>query len=232
MSRCILVVEDDGPLGEMVRDNLALDGHEVELVRDGSAALARLERGGIDLVVLDIMLPVVDGFEVLRRLRDRGDDVPVLVLSAKARDADRIRGLELRADDYLTKPFHLRELLLRVHALFRRGAERPVEVDELTIGTCRIDLRAMRAITHDGATADLTASETRLLRLLAARPGQVVARAEIVRVLYGPATPSTTRTLDNLVLHLRKLVEIDPAHPRHLHTVRGVGVRLDLDPGA
>ncbi|MFO1050781.1 MAG: response regulator transcription factor [Planctomycetota bacterium] len=227
MSRSILVVEDEGPLGEMVRDNLALHGHEVELVRDGKAALDRLDRGGIDLVVLDVMLPRIDGFEVLRQLRARGDEVPVLILSAKSRDEDRIRGLELRADDYLTKPFHLRELLLRVDALLRRASVKPVEIDELVLGGCRIDLRAMRATTARGEQEELTATETRLLRLLAARPGQVVARAEIVRLLFGPATPSTTRTLDNLVLRLRKLLEADAAEPEHLHTVRGVGLRLD-----
>ncbi|MCC6782550.1 MAG: response regulator transcription factor [Planctomycetes bacterium] len=227
MSRRVLVVEDEGALGEMVRDNLALHGHDVELVRDGRAALERLALGGVDLVVLDIMLPQVDGFEVLRQLRARGDEVPVLVLSAKARDEDRIRGLELRADDYLTKPFHLRELLLRVDALLRRAVSRPGEIDELRLGEKRVDLRAMRVLGPDGASDELSATEARLLRLLAARPGEVVGRAELVRQLFGPATPLTSRTLDNLVLHLRKLVENDPANPRHLHTVRGVGWRLD-----
>ncbi|MBI5853342.1 MAG: response regulator transcription factor [Planctomycetes bacterium] len=227
MSRRLLVVEDEGPLGEMIRDNLQLHGHDVELVRDGRAAVDRLALGGIDLVVLDIMLPLLDGFEVLRQLRARGDEVPVLVLSAKARDEDRIRGLELRADDYLTKPFHLRELLLRVDALLRRAASRPGEIDALRLGDRTADLRAMRIVRDDGTSQELTATEARLLRLLAARAGEVVGRAELVRQLFGPATPMTSRTLDNLVLHLRKLVEPDPASPRFLHTVRGVGWRLD-----
>ena len=227
MSRRLLVVEDEGPLGEMIRDNLQLHGHDVELVRDGRAAVDRLALGGIDLVVLDIMLPLLDGFEVLRQLRARGDEVPVLVLSAKARDEDRIRGLELRADDYLTKPFHLRELLLRVDALLRRAATQPGEIDALRLGDRTADLRAMRIVRDDGTNQELTATEARLLRLLAARAGEVVGRAELVRQLFGPATPMTSRTLDNLVLHLRKLVEPDPASPRFLHTVRGVGWRLD-----
>lgn len=227
MSRRLLVVEDEGPLGEMIRDNLQLHGHDVELVRDGRAAVDRLALGGVDLVVLDIMLPLLDGFEVLRQLRARGDEVPVLVLSAKARDEDRIRGLELRADDYLTKPFHLRELLLRVDSLLRRAATRPGEIDSLRLGDRTADLRAMRIVRDDGTNQELTATEARLLRLLAARAGEVVGRAELVRQLFGPATPMTSRTLDNLVLHLRKLVEPDPSSPRFLHTVRGVGWRLD-----
>ncbi len=227
MSRRLLVVEDEGPLGEMIRDNLQLHGHDVELVRDGRAAVDRLALGGIDLVVLDIMLPLLDGFEVLRQLRARGDEVPVLVLSAKARDEDRIRGLELRADDYLTKPFHLRELLLRVDALLRRAATQPGEIDALRLGDRTADLRAMRIVRDDGTNQELTATEARLLRLLAARAGEVVGRAELVRQLFGPATPMTSRTLDNLVLHLRKLVEPDPASPRFLHTVRVVCWLLD-----
>lgn len=223
----ILLVEDDHTLRVALSDALRDEGHAVSVAHDGHEARATLRAERFDLVVLDIMLPQVDGFEVLRQLRARGDEVPVLVLSAKARDEDRIRGLELRADDYLTKPFHLRELLLRVDALLRRAVSRPGEIDELRLGEKRVDLRAMRVLGPGVESAELSATEARLLRLLAARPGEVVGRAELVRQLFGPATPLTSRTLDNLVLHLRKLVESDPANPRHLHTVRGVGWRLD-----
>ena len=121
MTKFCLVVEDESPLGEMIRDNLVADGLDADLVKDGAVALNRIQRGGLDLVVLDVMLPGMTGFEVLQEMRAQGDDTPVLILSARAADEDRIRGLELRADDYLTKPFVLRELLLRVRALLRRA---------------------------------------------------------------------------------------------------------------
>jgi DNA-binding response OmpR family regulator len=230
MTRWCLVVEDESPLGEMIVDNLVADGLGAELCRDGHAALGRLERGGVDLVVLDIMLPYVDGFEVLRRMRERGDDTPVLILSARQADSDRIRGLELKADDYLTKPFNLRELLLRVRALLRRVAPTPAGADTVTIGGCCIDFRAHDAVRPDGTHQRLSDSEIKLLRLLTFRPGEVVTRKEILDHVYGSSTIAATRTLDNLVLSLRRLLEEDSKNPRHLHTARGVGFRLTLAP--
>jgi DNA-binding response OmpR family regulator len=230
MTRWVLVVEDEAPLGQMICDNLMLDGHGAELVRDGNDALVRMQRGGVDLVILDIMLPGRDGLAVLSELRRRGDQTPVLILSARRQDADRIRGLELAADDYLGKPFHLRELLLRVGALLRRGPVVPSGSDLLDLAGAQIDFRSLRLRTSAGVEHALTATEARLLRLLAARPGAVVARREIVEHLFGPATPPTHRTLDNLVLNLRRHLEPEPSRPRHLHTVRGVGLRLTLEP--
>jgi len=226
MSRWVLVVEDEPALGEMLCDNLKVDGHHAELVTTGPAALTRMAAGGIDLVVLDIMLPGLDGFEVLRQLRARGDDTPVLVLSARSSDRDRIRGLELRADDYLTKPFHLRELLLRVDALLRRRPAAPPGADTLTFGGNTIDFRTMTAVTWRKEQVELNGTEVKLLRLLAANLGTVVARRTIVEHLFGSGAVSTVRTLDNLVLRLRRLFEPDAAEPRHLLTVRGVGLRL------
>ncbi len=230
MSRWILVAEDEGPLGEMLVDNLTVEGHHAELARTGTDALARMERGGIDLLLLDVMLPGLDGFEVLRRLRAAGDDTPVIILSARASDRDRIQGLELRADDYVTKPFHLRELLLRVDAQLRRRPPPAPGVEILEFGGNRVDFRAMAARTHDGEDVALTATETKLLKLLWAHAGTVVARRTMIEHLFGSRALPTVRTLDNLVLRLRKLFEPDPAAPRFLHTVRGVGVRFDLPP--
>lgn len=227
MSRWILVVEDEPALGEMLCDNLSVDGHHAELVTNGTAALARMAAGGIDLVILDVMLPGVDGFEVLRQLRARGDDTPVLVLSARSSDRDRIRGLELRADDYLTKPFHLRELLLRVDALLRRRPAAAPGTDTITFGGNTIDFRAMTAVTWREEQVELNATEVKLLRLLSANLGTVVARRTIVEHLFGSGAVATVRTLDNLVLRLRRLFEPDAAAPRHLLTVRGVGLRLE-----
>jgi DNA-binding response OmpR family regulator len=227
MSRWILVAEDEGPLGEMLCDNLTLESYHAELVRTGPDALARMQRGGIDLLVLDVMLPGCDGFEVLRQLRARGDDTPVLILSARSADRDRIKGLELLADDYLTKPFNLRELLLRVDALLRRRPAPAPGQDLLEFAGNRIDFRSMRARCADGTEHELTQTETRLLKLLAAHAGTVVSRKIVVEHLFGSTAPLTVRTLDNIVLRLRKLFEQDQSAPRHLQTIRGLGLRFD-----
>lgn len=227
MSRWILVAEDEGPLGEMLCDNLTLESYHAELVRTGPDALARMQRGGIDLLVLDVMLPGCDGFEVLRQLRERSDDTPVLILSARSADRDRIKGLELLADDYLTKPFNLRELLLRVDALLRRRPAPAPGQDLLEFAGNRIDFRSMRAQSADGNEHELTQTETRLLKLLAAHAGTVVSRKIVVEHLFGSTAPLTVRTLDNIVLRLRKLFEQDQSAPRHIQTVRGLGLRFD-----
>ena len=227
MSRWILIAEDERQLGEMLCDNLSHESYHAEHVLTGPHALERMAKGGIDLLILDIMLPGKDGFQVLEELRGRGDLTPVLVLSARADDQDRIRGLELKADDYLTKPFNLRELLLRVEALLRRRPAPAAGDDTLRFGGNEVDFRGMQASCHNGETATLTATETKLLKLLAGHMSTVVSRRVVVEHLFGSAAPRTVRTLDNVVLHLRKLFEKDPGNPRHLHTVRGVGFRFD-----
>ncbi|MBL8748914.1 MAG: response regulator transcription factor [Planctomycetes bacterium] len=227
MSRWILVAEDERALGEMLCDNLAVETYHAEHVLTGPKALERMAQGGIDLLILDVMLPGCDGFEVLRQLRARGDQTPVLVLSARSSDRDRIRGLELHADDYLTKPFNLRELLLRVDALLRRRPPPTVGADVLQFGGNEVDFRSMQAKCRDGGTVALTATETKLLRLLAAHAGTVVLRKTVIEHLFGSTAPRTVRTLDNVVLRLRKLFEVDPGAPRHLITVRGLGLRFD-----
>ena len=227
MSRWILVAEDERALGEMLCDNLAVESYHAEHVLTGPKTLERMARGGIDLLILDVMLPGCDGFEVLRQLRERGDQTPVLILSARSADRDRIRGLELHADDYLTKPFNLRELLLRVDALLRRRPPPAVGTDQLSFGGNQVDFRAMRARCRNGEEVALTATETKLLKLLAAHSGTVVSRKVVVEHLFGSTAQRTVRTLDNVVLRLRKLFEADPAEPRHLHTVRGLGLRFD-----
>lgn len=227
MSRWILVAEDERQLGEMLCDNLSHEAYHAEHVLTGPRALERMQKGGIDLLILDVMLPGKDGFEVLQELRARGDKTPVLILSARADDQDRIRGLELQADDYLTKPFNLRELLLRVDALLRRQPAPAAGDDTLEFGGNRIDFRAMTANCYDGSTHKLTATETKLLKLLAGHASTVVSRRTVVETLFGASAPRTVRTLDNVVLHLRKMFEKDPGDPRHLYTVRGVGFRLE-----
>ncbi len=226
MTRWCLVVEDESPLGEMICDNLQVEGYGVELVRDGEAAAERIARGGLDLIVLDVMMPKRDGFSVLEEMRARGDQTPVLILSARASDEDRIRGLELRADDYLTKPFHLRELLLRVSGLMRRAAPAEESTEVLEFGGNRIDFRSHTATNWRREELKLSESELKLLRILSGQPGIAVPRREVVDLLYGPMTPVTTRTLDNVVAALRRYFEPDTHKPQFLHTVRGVGWRF------
>jgi two-component system alkaline phosphatase synthesis response regulator PhoP len=226
MTSWCLVVEDEPALGEMIRDNLLLEGHGAELVADGEAALARIRRGGVDLVVLDVMLPRRDGFSILSEIRKDGNDVPVLVVSARSRDADRILGLELEADDYLGKPFHLKELLLRVNALLRRARAPRRTADVLTIDGNRIDFRALELRTSRGTVETLTDREAKLLKALALRDGEVVTRRELVAMLFGSDSAPTTRTLDNLIVNLRRMLGDDPRSPRLLHTLRGIGYRM------
>lgn len=227
MSRWILVADDERQLGEMLCDNLSAESYHAEHVFTGPRALERMQKGGIDLLILDIMLPGKDGFQVLQELRARGDITPVLVLSARSADQDRIRGLELQADDYLTKPFNLRELMLRVDALLRRRPAPAAGDDTLRFGGNEIDFRAMQVTCFNGQVEALTATETKLLKLLAGHASTVVSRRVVVEHLFGSAAQRTVRTLDNVVLHLRKLLEKDPASPRHLQTVRGVGFRFE-----
>lgn len=218
-------------MGEMLADNLQSDGWVAELVRDGLTAIERLERGGVDVVVLDVMLPGCSGFDVLSQMRTRGDQTPVLILSARSDDQDRIRGLELKADDYLTKPFNLQELLLRVRGLLRRSAPTPVGTDTFATPHCTVDFRSHEATRKDGSVRRLTESEIKLLRLLSGRPGEVVTRKEILDHVFGVRS-TASRTLDNLVLSLRRLLEADSGPPCHLLTIRGVGLRLVADPAA
>ncbi len=226
MTRWILVVEDEPSLGEMLCDNLSLEGYGTELIQEGHSASKRIARGGIDLIILDIMLPGKDGFTLLKEMRDRNDQTQVLILSARISDNDKIRGLELHADDYLTKPFNLKELLLRVQALLRRQPPLPAGVDTYSFGGNNVDFRSHQATTWNKQPVHLTPSEIKLLRLASGREGEVLSRRELMDFLFGPYTPTTHRSLDNMILNLRRLFEKDSKHPKHFHTLRGVGLRF------
>jgi two-component system alkaline phosphatase synthesis response regulator PhoP len=227
MKRRVLVVEDDEHLADGIKINLELEGYEPVVAEAAEPALKTWKRGGVDLIVLDVMLPGMDGFELCRRIRRSGDRVPILFLTARSRDEDRIRGLEEGGDDYLTKPFNLRELLARIKGIFRREEwfrARPV-TGELVIGDCRVNLTTYMAETPRGRF-ELKEKEVMILRLLAERQGAPVDRATIIHRIWGYDTFPTTRTVDNFILSLRKRLEADPTAPRHLLTVHGVGYRL------
>jgi DNA-binding response OmpR family regulator len=226
----LLVVEDDSALAAGLCRNLELDGFAAVTVPRGEEALTRVEAAEepFDLVILDIMLPGIDGLEVCRRLRERGDTVPVLFLTARGSDADRILGLRVGADDYLTKPFVLEELTLRVRGILRRSewSRSPLRTGaEIAVGPSRIHLEQMRAETPGGPVS-LTEREVMLMRFFAENDGRVVTRGELLERVWGYQFDTSTRTLDTFVHRLRKYFEDDPRNPRHFHTVRGVGYRF------
>jgi DNA-binding response OmpR family regulator len=223
----ILIVEDDMPLGEGLRMNLELEGYEAMHFRSAEAADAVWRSGGADFVLLDVGLPGEDGFAFCRRIRAAGVRMPILFLTARDADEDRLRGLEEGGDDYMTKPFRLAELIARVKGIFRReewARARPVS-DVLAIGDSTVNLAA-HTVSGPRGEHDLGEKETLILRLLAERRGEAVDRHTILDRVWGYDAFPTTRTVDNFVVRLRRLLEEDPADPKHLLTVRGMGYRL------
>jgi two-component system alkaline phosphatase synthesis response regulator PhoP len=230
----LLVVDDDPLLAQGLARNLEMEGFRVACVSSGEAALAELTGAGsnFDLVVLDIMLPGIDGLEVCRRLRVGGHSVPILFLTARGSDGDRLLGLRLGADDYLAKPFLVEELVLRVRGIIRRSAwsRSPARTGSLIrIGGHTVDLATMRASGPAGVTA-LTEREAMLIRFFAENEGRVLTRGELLERVWGYTFDTATRTLDTFVHRLRRYFEEDPRFPRHFHTVRGVGYRFTADP--
>lgn len=230
----LLIVEDDEHLAGGLCRNLEIEGFRAASVGSGEEALAVLDEGSFrpDLVVLDIMLPGIDGLEVCRRLREAGNPIPILFLTARGSDADRVLGLRLGADDYLTKPFVVEELVLRVRGILRRSAwssSPPQTAPVVAIGGHEVDLDTMRATTESGEVS-LTEREVMLVRFFAENDGRVLSRGELLETVWGYTFDTATRTLDTFVHRLRKHFEADPRHPRHFHTVRGVGYRFTTLP--
>jgi DNA-binding response OmpR family regulator len=224
MSR-ILIVEDDEAIAQGLRDNFQFEGYETHWASDGETAVRLAREEKPDLIVLDIRLPRMSGYEVCRKLRAAGSTTPILMLTARGEEEDRILGLDLGADDYVTKPFSVRELLARARALLRRSSVAQALPDELRIGDIVIDFRSYEA-HRNGRPIDLTRKEFGVLRLLAACEGRVVTRDELLETVWGLNAGQSTRTIDNHVATLRAKLEDDPSHPRALHTVHGVGYKL------
>ena len=224
MSR-VLLVEDDPDIARALCTAIEVDGHEVLVTTTGSAALDRAGRGDVDLVLLDLGLPDLDGLEVCRRLRSAGCSMPILVLTGRADEIDTVLGLDAGADDYVAKPFRLAELLARVRAMLRRGAEaRPSEVNGV-----RVDEAARRAWLGD-RELELTPKEFDLLALLLRQAGSVVTRERIMEEVWDEHWFGSTKTLDMHVSWLRRKLGDDPARPRFISTVRGVGFRFETAP--
>lgn len=231
----VLVVEDELNLARGIRENLEAEGHAVDVAADGRTALAKIRAEEYGLVILDVMLPDVDGFTVCEIVRREGRDTPVLFLTARTAPEDRVRGLEAGGDDYLPKPFHLKELLLRVAAIMRRR----VRYDAVTarepvvrFGDNEIDFHSLRGRSWDGADQALTQKEALILKLLVERADEVVRRDEIVDRVWGDEVRPATRAIDAFIERLRSRFEPDPGQPRHFHTVHGVGYRFTAGTGA
>ena len=224
MSR-ILVVEDDAAILRGLKDNLAAESYDVVTAADGAEGLRLSQDGEPDLIILDLMLPKLSGYEICRKLRDQGSHVPILMLTARGDEADRILGLDLGADDYVGKPFSVRELLARVRALLRRSGPQKAPVDQLTFGDVIVDFLQYEA-RKKGQPVEMTPKEFGVLRYLAVRAGQVVQRQMLLEEVWGYENYPTTRTVDNHIASLRAKLEDDPAEPRHLLTVHGVGYKF------
>jgi DNA-binding response OmpR family regulator len=227
----LLLVEDEPHLAHGLTYNLEAEGYLVTHVTTGEEALKLLKHQPYALVILDLTLPGMDGLKVCDQLREGGDTVPILMLTARDSQQDRIAGLSTGADDYLTKPFHLKEFLLRVASLLRRGQWPPAErkSPRYQFGGNLIDLDTRQATTRQG-TIDLTELELKMLRLFINNEGKVLARAELLKQVWGLSPTTETRTLDNFVVRLRKYFEPDPAKPRYFKTVRGRGYRFVKNP--
>jgi len=226
--RHLLVVDDDPKLRELLRRYLAENDFEVSLAHDGPAMNRVLQRQPVDLIVLDLMLPGEDGLSIVRRLRGASDATPVIMLTAKGDDVDRIVGLEMGADDYIAKPFNPRELLARIHAVLRRQPPPDVpgapssEPAEIAFGAFRLNL-ATRTLTRDGEPVPLTSGEFAVLKVFARHPRVPLSREKLMVLARGREYSAFDRSLDVQISRLRKLIETDPQHPRHLQTVWGVG---------
>ncbi|HHQ49455.1 MAG TPA: response regulator transcription factor [Acidobacteria bacterium] len=219
----LLVVEDDPSILQGLELALGREGYEVHTATDGDRGLEMARRGPWDLIVLDLMLPGRNGFEILATLREAGDDTPVLILSARTDEMDRIRGLDLGADDYVTKPFSLGELLARVRAMLRR--RRHDDDEPLVAGPLTVDM-AHHAVLLDGRPVDLTATEYQVLVLLVRARERVLSRRQILDAVWGPGHHGSVRTVDNFIAQLRAKLEVEPGRPQLIETVRGFGYRL------
>jgi DNA-binding response OmpR family regulator len=234
MKQRILIVEDEAPLASGLNDLLSGEGYQSLVAADGRQALEVFRRRKPDLVLLDVMLPEKSGYEVCREIRRQDPRVPILMLTAKGEELDRIAGLELGADDYIVKPFGIGELLARIRAAFRRQsaqAEGPgEEAEELAFADVRVDPRRLE-LRKAGRRHALSPRELSLLRLFCSRRGEVLDRGTLLERVWGVRYEGTTRTLDQHIAQLRKKIEEDPSRPRLLLTVHGVGYRLAEEPG-
>ena len=228
----ILVVDDETHLADGIRENLEAEGYEAAVAHDGVQGLERAREETFDLILLDVMMPKMDGLKTCEELRRSGLQTPVLFLTVKGDPEDRIRGLEAGGDDYLAKPFHLKELLLRVAAILRRTDWYNQTKTTLSFGGNEIDFQTYHARAWDGTEHSLTHKEAMILKVLADQVGAIVPREDILDKVWGYEVFPSTRTIDNFIVRLRKRFERNAEAPEHFHTVRGVGYRFTQEPEA
>jgi two-component system alkaline phosphatase synthesis response regulator PhoP len=225
----VLLVEDEENLQEALKLNLELEGYEVTSAYDGAEALKAVENEYFDLLILDVMLPELDGISVCENIRLQGNEVPILILSAKNNSADRVLGLKKGADDYLTKPFNLEELLLRVDKLIhksKRISSKELIPDEYSFGKNTINFKASECTTRGNEKIALTKKEVMLLKLLIENKNEVVPREKILQAVWGYNVYPTTRTIDNFILTFRRYFEEDSRNPKYFHSIRGIGYKF------
>lgn len=222
----ILIVEDNPDLAFGLRNNLEIEGYQIEVAEDGHRGLARARVLDPDLIILDLMMPGLDGYRVLKTLREEGRTTPVLILSARGEEADKVMGFRLGADDYVTKPFSILELLMRVQALLRRSTVTQEDEGMLRFGAITVHTSAQR-VTRNGMEVPLTPREYALLLQLIDRRGTVVARSDLLRAVWGHRGAVNSRTIDSHIAELRRKIEEDPTHPRHILTIWKTGYRFE-----
>ncbi len=224
-ARTILIIEDEPDVRQGLRTVFEAEGFRVDETADGALGLERALAETPDIIILDLMIPGLDGLQVCRKLRERGSTTPILILTAKTGDVDKVLGFELGADDYVTKPFSVLELVARVKALLRRLEPRPRNEDRVSVGAAVVDLRRYK-VEKRGEVAELYHYEVEILKLLLDREGEVVSRNQILNGVWGADSFPTSRTVDFHICNLRKKIEEDPAKPTHILTVHGAGYRF------
>jgi DNA-binding response OmpR family regulator len=221
----ILIVEDEPNMVAGLRDNFEFEGYEVLTAYDGEQGLQRALAEVPDLVVLDVMMPKMSGLEVCKQLKTRRPSIPIIMLTARGQEVDKVVGLELGADDYVTKPFSIRELIARVKAVLRRGQFLPKERNRYSFGDAEVDLHACR-VTRQGKDLDFSSTEFELLRYFVSHPGEVLSRDRLLEEVWGYDSYPTTRTVDAHLVRLRQKLEPNPEQPRYFLTVHGTGYRF------
>jgi DNA-binding response OmpR family regulator len=226
MAKKVLIIEDDPGISLGLKDEFESEGYVVLVADNGEIGLEAARSQKVDLIILDIMLPILDGYEVCKRLRMEGNRTPIIMLTVRDKEIDKVLGLELGADDYLTKPFSLRELLARAKAIFRRTEAQPDDLTTYSFGKIELDFKKYEA-TKKGEILELTPLEFHLMRLLIQRKGEVLTRDDFLDGVWGEDNLSVSdRTVDSHIANIRKKLEDDPAHPKHIISVRGVGYKF------
>ncbi|GAB1349222.1 cell wall metabolism DNA-binding response regulator WalR [Ignavibacteriales bacterium] len=221
----ILIVEDEPNMRMGLRDNLEFEGYEVELASDGEEGLEKATGEKYNLILLDVMLPKISGFEICKQARAKGVKTPIILITAKGEEIDKVLGLELGADDYVTKPFSLRELLARIKAVLRRGTGEPEPDDEAYIGLLHVNFKTYSAFVQ-GRPVQMSHKEYEILKYLWQNKNNTVTRDNLLNDIWGYEENPTTRTVDNFILKLRQKIEVDSNHPKIILTVHGIGYKL------